>query len=88
MTLDIQTTAMDSTPMQYSTGEEIQAGDRVQYDGTYGTIVFVSDGETEQSAPGYEDHAGSARGLVIRDDDGVITEIREPDERLCFVDRG
>lgn len=79
---------MASAPMQYSTGEEIQAGDRVQYDGTYGTIVFVSDGETEQSAPGYEDYSGSIRGLVICDDDGLTTEVGEPDERLSFVDRG
>ena len=78
---------MDSVLMQYTTGEEIHAGDRVQYDGAYGTIVFLSNGEMEQSAPGYEDYAGSVRGLVLCDDDGLTTEIGEPDERLSFVER-
>ena len=74
--------------MQYVTGEEIHAGDRVQYDGNYATVVFVSDGEIEQAAPGFEDYGGTRRGVVLFDDDGSTTELGEPDERLCFVDRG
>ncbi len=74
--------------MQYLTGEEVQAGDRVQYAGTYATVVFVSDGQSEQAAPGYEDYAGSSRGIVICDDDGVTTEVGDPDEKLYFIDRG
>ena len=72
----------------YATGEEIHAGDRVQYDGNYATVVFVSDGELEQAAPGFEDFCGSSRGIVLSDDDGVTTEIGDPDEKLYFVDRG
>jgi hypothetical protein len=60
----------------------------VQYDGTYGTVVFVSDGELEQFASGYQDHSGSGRGVVVCDDDGVITNVGESDARLVFIERG
>jgi len=79
---------MSPVLMQYLTGEEIHAGDRVQYGGTYATVVFVSDGESEQAAPGYEDYRGTTRGVVLCDDDGVTTDVGEPDEKLCFLDRG
>jgi hypothetical protein len=78
---------MLSEPILYSSGDEVHVGDRVQYDGTFATIVFVSDGEGEEFQPGYEDLAGASRGLVLRDDDGSTTQLGEPDERLYFVDR-
>jgi hypothetical protein len=81
-------TIMDSEPLLYSTGEEVHAGDRVQYQGTYATVVFVSDGEVEEISPGYEDYTGASRGIVLLDDDGMTSEIGDPDERLSFVDRG
>lgn len=79
---------MLAEPMHYSSGEEVHAGDRVQYDGTFATIVFVSDGESEEFQAGYEDYTGTSRGVVIRDDDGATTQIGEVDERFYFVDRG
>ena len=79
---------MDSYPLQYTTGEEVHSGDRVQYKGTYATVVFVSNGETEEYSPGYEDYIGSAQGVIICDDDGAVISIGEPDEYLSFLDRG
>ncbi len=79
---------MDAEQLHYTSGEEVQLGDRVQYDGTLATVVAVSDGETYQLAPGYEDHAGLERGLLICDDDGSVTTIDDTDFRLSFVDRG
>jgi hypothetical protein len=79
---------MNSEPLCYLTGEEVHAGDRVQYQGNYATVVFVSDGDAEEFSPGYEDYAGSSRGVILRDDDGATAEIGEPDERLAFLDRG
>jgi hypothetical protein len=79
---------MESGTLLYMTGEEIHAGDRVQYKGTFATVVFVSDGEIEESTPGYDDYGGSGRGIVVCDDDGVTEAIGEPDELLSFVDRG
>jgi len=79
---------MDSEHLAYLTGEEVHAGDRVQYKGAFATVVFVSDGENEEFSPGYEDHSGSDRGLMICDDDGTTTFIGYPDEMLSFVDRG
>ena len=79
---------MDAELLQYTTGEWVQVGDRVQYDGTFATVVVVSDGETYQVASGYEDYAGAARGLMICDDDGARTTIDETDGRLVFVERG
>ena len=79
---------MLAEPMHYSSGEEVHAGDRVQFDGTFATIVFVSDGESEEFQPGYSEYTGSCRGLVFQDDDGATTQLEEPDERLYFVDRG
>jgi hypothetical protein len=79
---------MDAELLQYTTGEGVQVGDRVQYGGTFATVVVVSDGETYQIAPGYEDYAGVERGLIICDDDGTLTTLNEMDERLVFVERG
>jgi len=33
---------MDAELLQYTTGEEIQVGDRVQYGGIFATVVVVS----------------------------------------------
>ncbi len=72
----------------YLSGEQIRAGDRVQYRGTYARIVFVSDGDTEEFEPGFEEYTGSDRGVMICDDDGATSHIGEPDEQLTFLDRG
>lgn len=78
---------MESEALHYITGEDVHAGDRVQYRGTFATVVFVSDGETEEFASGYEDYTGSERGIVICDDDGDTTTLGDPDESLSFIDR-
>lgn len=74
--------------VHYVSGEEVHAGDRVQYDGNYCTVVFVSDGESEEFEPGYEDYTGSERGVMICDDDGATQFIGEPSDLLYFLDRG
>ena len=79
---------MDAELLQYTTGEWIQIGDRVRYGGVLATVVVVSDGETYQVAPGYEDYAGADRGLMICDDDGALNTLSETDERLTFDERG
>jgi hypothetical protein len=79
---------MDAELLHYTTGEEIQLGDRVQYRSTFATVVVVSDGETYQLASGYEDYAGAERGLMICDDDGTLTTLSETDEQLVFAERG
>jgi hypothetical protein len=79
---------MEGISMRYMTGEEVHAGDRVQYRGNYATIVFVTDGELEEFSPGYEDYSGSQRGVIVCDDDGSTNSIGEPDEMLTFLDRG
>jgi hypothetical protein len=75
-------------PLHYSTGEEVHAGDRVQYEGSFATVVFISDGESEEFSPGYGDYSGAYRGIVLCDDDGATSDIGEPDDRLFLVDRG
>ena len=79
---------MDAEQLCYTSGEEIEIGDRVQFDGTYATVVVVSDGENYQTAPGFEDYAGVERGVTVSDDDGTVTTIGDLDARLMFVDRG
>jgi hypothetical protein len=79
---------MDAELLHYTSGEEVQLGDRVQYDGAFATVVVVSDGDNYQLAPGYEDYAGAERGLVVCDDDGAVTTLGDEDARLIFVDRG
>jgi hypothetical protein len=76
------------TGLHYVSGEEIHAGDRIQYKGTYGMVVFVSDGNAEEFSSGFEDYVGSERGVMICDDDGATQSIGEPDEMLSFIDRG
>lgn len=71
---------MESGPLLYLTGEEIHAGDRVQYKGMFATLVFVSDGETEESTPGYDDYGGLRRGILVCDDDGGKETSGKPDE--------
>jgi hypothetical protein len=79
---------MDAELLHYTTGEEVQLGDRVQFSGAFANVVVVSDGETYQTAPGYEDYAGIERGVTICDDDGEITTVDDADARLIFVERG
>ncbi len=78
---------MDSDLLHYITGEEVHAGDRVQRNGEYATVVFVSNGEAEEFSAGYEDYIGSERGVMICDDDGAVQYIGDPDEALEFIDR-
>lgn len=77
-----------TSELHYITGEEVHAGDRVQYRDGYAIVVFVSDGDNEEFVPGYADSTGSERGITICDDDGQVSFIGEPDEMLSFVDRG
>ncbi len=77
-----------SARMLYTTGEEAHAGDRVRYQDTYATVVFVSDGESEEFAPGYEDYSGSDAGFIISDDDGAVTSLGEPTDLVTFIERG
>ena len=79
---------MDVEQLRYTSGEEIQLGDRVQLSGTFATVVVVSDGEGYQTAPGYEDYAGVERGLMVCDDDGALTSVDDADARLVFIERG
>jgi hypothetical protein len=78
---------MDADVLHYLTGEEVHAGDRVQYRGEFATVVFVSNGESEEFSPGFEDYTGSDRGVIIADDDGGTNFIGNPDEMLAFIDR-
>ena len=79
---------MDAELLHYTTGEEIQIGDRVQYGGTFATVVVLSDGENYQLASGYETYAGAERGVMICDDDGSLSTLSETDEQLVFFERG
>ena len=79
---------MDAELLHYTSGEEIQIGDRVQFGGAFATVVVVSDGENYQLAPGYEDYAGVERGLMVCDDDGTVSTLSDMDARLIFVERG
>lgn len=79
---------MDADSLHYVTGEEVHAGDRVQRNGDYATVVYISTGENEEFSPGYEDRTGSERGILLCDDDGAVTFIGDPDELLTFIDRG
>jgi len=72
----------------YITGEEVHAGGRVQHRGTFGTVVVVSAGEKSEFSPGYEDHAGTDRGIMVCDDDGIVNFVPEADEELSFIGRG
>jgi hypothetical protein len=78
---------MDATPLLYTTGEEVHAGDRVQYCASFATVVFVSDGENYEYSSGYEDRVGSDRGLIVCDDDGTLNSLGEPGEQLVFMGR-
>jgi hypothetical protein len=70
----------------YQSGEEIHAGDRVRYKGTAATIAFVTDGEDGEYASGYTDYRGYEAGIMLRDDDGALTFLHEPEEELEFVE--
>ncbi len=76
---------MNSATQRYFNGDEVHIRDRIRYRGVAGTIVFVTDGETGEFAPGYEDYFGHEAGLMFCDDDGDLTFLREPDEELELI---
>ena len=51
-----------SAEVLYITGEEIQAGDRAQHRGTFGTIVVVSTGERADKECQAEDYESAFHG--------------------------
>jgi hypothetical protein len=73
---------MESERLVYLTGEDIHVDQRVRYRGVPATIVFVSDGDNEEFAPGYEDYSGYERGVLLCDDDGATTFLPEANEDL------
>ncbi len=77
-----------NTEVLYITGEEVHAGDRVQHRGTFGTVVVVSAGDNSEFSPGYEDHSGADRGILVCDDDGTVNFVHETDVDLTFIGRG
>ena len=79
--------SVETVLLNYLGGEAVSVGDRVRRQGMYATVVFVSDGENEEAAPGYEDYRGSQRGVVLCDDDGNVDFIGEPDELLECLGR-
>ncbi len=78
---------MESGLLYYTTGEEIHIGDRVQYRGIYANVVVVSTGDTYELAPGYEGEAGTDRGVMVCDDDGIVSALNDGDDQLFFMDR-
>jgi len=76
-----------SLELLYLNGEPVHAGDRVQHRGDYGRIVFVTDGDSYEASPGYDDYVGSDRGVVICNDDGALTFLSEPTEDLELIGR-
>jgi len=73
--------------MFYTTGEEVHLNDRIRYRGSFGTVVVVCGGGTSEYAPGFSDYSGYDRGIIITDDDGVVSSLTDTDPELEFVDR-
>ena len=48
-------------------------------------MAFVSDGEEGEFSAGYADYHGHEAGIMLCDDDGILTFVPEPDENLEFV---
>ena len=71
----------------YVTGNDVRPGDRVRHGENYATVVFVSNGEAEACARGYEDYLGHDAGIIICDDDGETSFLRDDDLRLEFLHR-
>ena len=72
---------------RYFTGGPVHVGDRVRYKGTPARVVFVSNGDQCECSPGYNDHRGQDAGVLVCDDDGETTFVREDDENLELVHR-
>jgi hypothetical protein len=78
---------MDSELLHYPAGGEVHLRDRVRYHDNFATVVCVTDGDNAEFSPGYEDYSGFDRGIMICDDDGTVTSIKESDDQLVFVGR-
>jgi hypothetical protein len=72
----------------YLNGGEVHAGDRVRYKGASAKVVFVSDGDNGEFAPGYADYLGHEPGIMLcEDEENEMVFISEPDEDLELVAR-
>jgi hypothetical protein len=72
---------------RYYTGGEVRVRDRVRYRDGFATVVFVSNGEHDECAPGHEDQRGHDAGIIICDDDGETTFLRAEDPNLEMMHR-
>jgi hypothetical protein len=70
---------------RYFGGGPVRLGDRVRHHEGFATVVFISNGEREAYLSGYEDYSGYEAGVVICDDDGETTVLREEDPDLEMV---
>ena len=78
---------MDAQLPHYLTGGEVRAGDRVRYKGSSAHVLFVSDGDSGDFSPGYDDYRGHEAGIMLSGEEDALTFLREPDEDLEFVGR-
>ncbi len=66
----------------YFGGGAVHPGDRVRYKDDSGNVVFVTDGELGEFAPGFTDYRGYEPGIMIMSDAGELLFIVEPNEQL------
>lgn len=76
---------MDTYVPHYFNGGSVHVGDRVRYKEQPGNVVFVSNGEGGEFAPGYADYLGYEPGIMVLSDDGEMMFIIIPDEHLELV---
>jgi hypothetical protein len=76
--------------LMYRTGEEIQKGDRVLYDGEPGEIEFVADQLVGDPAMDWfvQEHGGGVMVLVPKVFGSVFVHDPQAEEDLVFVSRG
>lgn len=72
---------------RYLSGAAVRIGDRVRHREHFATVVFVSNGDREDFASGYEDYRGHEAGIIISDDDGETTYVRDGDPELEMLHR-
>ena len=78
------------TPLlpHYLNGGEVHAGDRVRYKGASAKVLFVSDGDNGEFAPGYSDYLGHEAGIMLsEDEENAMIFVSEADEELELVAR-
>lgn len=79
---------MNTESQRYHSGEQVHAGDLVQFSFAPGVVVFVNDNVEYEPGFSAEEWGYLGAGFMLRMENGALIFLEKADEDLVLVHRG